>query len=325
MDSIINYISDFWNVTLGYFFNPGKRINVLYLFSSLLIAYYVFYKNKIKGSFIKYVFNKKVWLSKSAAIDYEMFLFNGLVKLLLIVPYIYLGFHISFYVSNFLTSQYGYMENPLSYATTVVVYTIVLTVVGDFFSYLIHLAMHKIPFLWEFHKIHHSATTMNPITQYRIHPIELIINNIKGVFVFGTITGLFNYLSSGNVGKWVFLGANVFSVVFFIVGANLRHSHVKFRYFHFLEYIFISPVQHQIHHSKNRRHWNKNMGSRLAIWDWLFGTIFFSKNVEKLSFGISNAEDPHYKTFMQNMLNPFINNYKKIINNIKYLFNKNGR
>ncbi len=312
MEIVLDKIIEFLNMTVGYFFNTSKRINVLYLLSSLFIAYYVFKKTRIRGSFKNYVLHKKVWLSKSAGIDYGMFLFNGLVKLLLITPYIYFGFEITFEVSDFLNSKFGYIEEPMGYKQSVILYTIALTIATDFVTYLFHLAMHKVPFLWEFHKVHHSATSMNPITQYRIHPIELLMNNILGFVVFGTITGIFTYLSDGQVNKWVFLGANVFSFVFFIVGANLRHSHVKFRYFKFLEYIFISPVQHQIHHSKNPKHWNKNMGSRLAIWDWLFGTLFLSEGVKKLSFGIGAREDEHYKTFKQNMLAPFIRNFRRL-------------
>ncbi len=305
-------ITDFIDLTLGYLFNPSKRIYVLYLFSALLIAYYVFRRSKTKGSFWRYVFHKKVWLGKSATIDYSLFLFNGLVKLLLIIPYLYFGFEIAFYMSNRLTAEFGYLQTPLAYHTAVVVYTIVLTLTTDFVTYMVHLAMHKLPFLWEFHKVHHSATSMNPITQYRIHPIELIINNIIGFVVFGLVTGVFEFLSGGYVDKWVFLGANVFSFVFFILGANLRHSHVKFRYLHVLEYVFMSPMQHQIHHSRNPKHWNKNMGSRLAVWDWLFGTLVLSKQVGKLSFGIGGKEDFKYTTFKQNLLKPFVNNYQRI-------------
>ncbi len=308
---MIDIIKDFFDVTIGYFFNSNKRIHLLYLLSSLVLAYYVFYTSRKKGAFIRYVFNKRVWLSQSARVDYKMFLFNGLVKLLLIAPYVYFGFVISFEVNEFLVGRYDYMKNPLPIADTIIIYTIVLTLVSDLVSYLIHLAMHKVPFLWEFHKIHHSATSMNPITQYRLHPIELIINNVQGIFVFGLITGVFNYLSIGQVSKWVFLGANVFSFLFFIWGANLRHSHVKLHYFNFLEYLFISPVQHQIHHSKDPKHWNKNMGSRLAIWDWIFGTLYLSKDVNNLSFGLGK-EDSKYISFLQNMVNPFINNYERI-------------
>ena len=43
--------------------------------------------------------------------------------------------------------------------------------------------MHKIPILWEFHKIHHSATSLNPITQYRLHPLELLINTLENIAI----------------------------------------------------------------------------------------------------------------------------------------------
>ncbi len=318
MEILWDKLNDFFSLTIGYFFDSGKRIHIFYLFTSLILAYYVFYKNRQKGSFLKYIFKKKVWLSKSAFVDYKMFLFNGLVKLFLITPYVYFGFLLSFHIDNWLTEHYGYMNEPLSFSTTIIIYTVFLTLVTDLFTYLTHWSMHKIPFLWEFHKIHHSATSMNPITQYRIHPIELIINNIQGILAFGIVTGVFQYLSMGNVSKWVFLGANVFSFVFFVFGANLRHSHIKLRYFNFLEYLLISPLQHQIHHSKDRHHWNKNMGSRLAIWDWLFGTLYLSKNTNRLSFGLSDKEDVKYTSFSQNMFNPFINNFKRV----KKLFRK---
>tara|TARA_B100001250_G_C19636446_1_gene716197 strand:- start:387 stop:917 length:531 start_codon:yes stop_codon:yes gene_type:complete len=176
--------------------------------------------------------------------------------------------------------------------------------------------MHRVPFLWEFHKIHHSATSLNPITQYRIHPIELIINNIRGVVVFGLVTGFFDYLSAHSIDKLLFLGANLFHFVFLLFGANLRHSHVKLRYPRFLEFIFISPFQHQIHHSSSASHFNKNMGSKFAIWDWLFGTLVLSKDVRRLRFGIGSESSSHYNLY-RSIVSPFLNIYYKLLKYMK--------
>tara|TARA_B100000508_G_scaffold141021_1_gene145169 strand:+ start:8894 stop:9424 length:531 start_codon:yes stop_codon:yes gene_type:complete len=165
--------------------------------------------------------------------------------------------------------------------------------------------MHKVPVLWEFHKVHHSATTLNPITQYRIHPVELILNNIKGILVFGITTGVFDYLSNHQIEKILFLGANVFSFVFMFWGANLRHSSVKLKYFNFLEYIFISPFQHQIHHSNKPEHYDKNIGAKLAIWDWMFGTLVRSENVDKIEYGLGEVEDKKLGNLWQNLIQPF--------------------
>ncbi len=304
---------ELWSLTLGYFVDSSKRVYWLYLLTSLLLAYYVFYKSRKQGSFLSYIFNKRVWLSQSARVDYLLFLFNGFVKLFLILPYIYLGFELTFFFNERLIEHFGYMEQGLSVELGIMLYTIVLTLVTDFAVYLTHLAMHRVPCLWEFHKIHHSARSMNPLTQYRLHPVELLLNNFVAMLVFGLVTGVFNYWLMGQVNKWLFLGVNVFSLLFFMFGANLRHSHVALRYFNGLEHIFISPRQHQIHHSQAREHWNKNMGSRLALWDWLFGTLYLSKDCKRLSFGLGEGQDAEYQSFRDNLLKPFTKSIQRLL------------
>ena len=302
-------------LSLSYFVNTEKRIHILYLVTSAILAYYVYKKAHIKTSFIKYLFPKKIWASKSAFVDYSLFCFNSLIKILFIGPYIIVGFYIAFYINEWLLGMFGFPTYSLGVAQTIILYTITLTIVGDFTTYLIHLLMHKIPLLWEFHKIHHSATSLNPITQYRVHPVELIINNIRSIIIFGLMTGFFDYLSAHRVDKLLFLGANVFHFAFLLFGANLRHSHVKLKYPKYIEFIFISPFQHQIHHSNNPIHFNKNMGSKFAIWDWLFGTLILSKNIKNLRFGIG-SESSRYNNLYKSIITPLSNTYYKITNQI---------
>jgi sterol desaturase/sphingolipid hydroxylase (fatty acid hydroxylase superfamily) len=300
-------------MTLEYFVDPEKRINYLYLTSSLLLAYYIYHTLKIKYSFFKYIFNKKVWLSKSAFVDYFMIFFNSLIKLLLIAPFIKYGLYLAYYTDEFLSSNYGLVEKGLSKNATLIWFTIVLIILKDLFTYLTHFLMHKIPFLWEFHKIHHSATTLNPITQYRIHPVELIINNAVGICIFGLTMGVFDYFSNNQIHEIVFLGANVLSLAFLFFGSNLRHSHVKLKYFNKLENLIISPRQHQIHHSDNEAHFDKNLGSKLAIWDWFFGTLIKSKSVDKIKFGLGKEDNKNYDSFIKNLYMPFINLFRKLV------------
>ena len=307
---VINLLEEGLTYSLSYLTNTDKRINVLYLFSSFVLAFYVYKKSNIKGPFLSYVFNRKVWLGKSAFVDYMLFFLNGFLKVSLIGPYIILGFYIAFYVNETLLQLFGFYS-ILSVAETLILYTITLTIINDFFSYLTHYLMHKISFLWEFHKIHHSATTLNPLTQYRLHPIELIINNIRGILIFGLITGIFDYLSHHQIEKVMFLGVNVFTFLFFFLGANLRHSHVKLKYPRMIEYIFISPFQHQIHHSTKPEHFNKNMGSKFAIWDYLFGTLVLSESTSRVNFGIPK-EDLSYSSLSGNLVNPFFRVSEKI-------------
>ena len=308
---LFEYIKEIYNLleetillSLSYFINANKRIHVLYLLTSMLLAFYVYKKSSVKSSFFKYLFPKKIWLSKSAFVDYSLFFFNSLIKIVLIGPYIIFGFYIAFYTDEFLTVTFGFPKESLGITQTLVLYTITLTILNDLFSYLIHLCMHKLPFLWEFHKIHHSATFLNPLTQYRIHPFELIINNIRSILIFGIVTGIFDYFSAHQIDKLVFLGVNVFHFIFLLLGANLRHSHVKLKYPKFLEYILISPFQHQIHHSNNPKYFGKNMGSKFALWDWMLGTLVLSKSVGRISFGV-DKDTSKFDSLLKNLLSPF--------------------
>ena len=203
------------NLSTSYFINPDKRIYILYLLSSLILAFFVYIRsNYKKESFLKFIFNKKVWLSKSSIIDYLFFFFNSIIKILFIAPYIYFSFVLAFYTTDILEQSFGFYQNKSSQIVIIISYTVCLTIVNDFFSYILHYLMHHNRILWEFHKIHHSATTLNPITQYRIHPIELVINNLRSIFIFGIITGIFNYLSAQEINKLLFLGVNIFSFLF---------------------------------------------------------------------------------------------------------------
>ncbi|MEI6864656.1 sterol desaturase family protein [Flavicella sp.] len=304
---IIEFLQEGIQLVIKYISSPAKRTYTLYLLTSLLLAFYVYYKYKRKESFFNYILNKKVWLSKSAFIDYYFIIFNSFFKLLLIAPFLLFGLKLAFNTNDFLLSQFGYPTISLTTTQTVILFTISLSLFNDFSTYLVHLLYHKIPFLWEFHKIHHSATSMNPFTQYRLHPIELLLNNVKGILVFGLTTGVFDYFSEHQISKWTYLGVNVFSFLFYSWGANLRHSHVRLKYFNFLEYLLISPVQHQIHHSDKPEHFDKNLGSRLAIWDWMFGTLIRSKQIKKINFGLGNQDNKNYTSFSKNLFMPFKN------------------
>ncbi len=308
---LIDNLLEGLELPVSYFFNPQKRIYILYLISSTFLAYYIYSKSKGNFSFFKYLFNRKIWLTKSAGIDYILIFFNGFIKILLIAPFLIYGLYLSVYVNEFLLRNIGYYYFSLSKSQTVIFYTISLILFGDFTSYLVHYLMHKVPLLWEFHKVHHSATSLNPITQYRIHPIELLIINLRAVFSFGIITGIFDYLSDHQLNIITILGVNAFSFVFLLFGANLRHSHVQFKYPNFLEYFFVSPFQHQIHHSNNPSHFNKNLGSVLAVWDWLFGTLILSKSVNKIKFGLG-TDDVDFNTFWKNLFVPFRNIFNLI-------------
>jgi sterol desaturase/sphingolipid hydroxylase (fatty acid hydroxylase superfamily) len=116
------------------------------------------------------------------------------------------------------------------------------------------------------------------------------------------------------------LGANVFIFAFNVMGSNLRHSHVKWSWGKHIEKWFISPLQHQIHHSRQVRFHDKNFGTALAIWDRLFGTLVLAEKNRFLVFGLDKGEASH-SSILDAYIRPFIACKNRIANGVRRVFN----
>nr|WP_255411325.1 sterol desaturase family protein [Halobacteriovorax sp. HLS] len=158
-------------------------------------------------------------------------------------------------------------------------------VIDDFSRFYTHYLLHKIPFLWKFHRVHHSAEVLTPMTLHRSHPVESIIMFFRNIFTYSVSIAFFIYLYRTNLSGYQILGVNIIGFIFNMCLSNLRHSNVPVT-FGVLEKVFISPYQHQLHHSNNPQHFNKNYGICLSIWDRLFGSLLLSKNQKIEGFGL---------------------------------------
>ena len=118
---------------------------------------------------------------------------------------------------------------------------------------------------------------MTPFTIFRTHPVEGVVFLLRTSIVQGSTISLFLFLFGDKVDLITVFGASVGVVIFHSLGSNLRHSHIKIRYPRVIELIFISPGQHQIHHSTEKRHFDKNFGVALALWDLMFGSLVHSE------------------------------------------------
>ena len=168
---------------------------------------------------------------------------------------------------------------------------------NDFTTYWVHRLHHEQPVLWPFHKLHHSAEVMTPLTFARKHPVYDILRMLSNAAIVGPAQGIV-IAAFGVSDMLTILGVNVFYAVFHWTGSNLRHSHVWLSYGPFWSKIFISPAQHQIHHSCAVRHHDKNYGEVFALWDWMFGTLYVPKARETLEYGVADSagnriEQPH--------------------------------
>ncbi|MGO9132434.1 MAG: sterol desaturase family protein [Methylovirgula sp.] len=164
----------------------------------------------------------------------------------------------------------------------------------EFGYYVDHYLKHKIPFLWAFHKVHHTAEVLTPLTVFRVHPIDtLIFANILALTI-GTAQGLFIYAAGKPVDLYLIDNANVITVVFLFLLAQLQHSQFWIPLRGLAGRLLLSPAHHQIHHSIDPAHYNQNLGSFLAVFDWAFGTLAIpEKTSPRLTFGVADAKDPH--------------------------------
>ncbi len=168
--------------------------------------------------------------------------------------------------------------------------------VGDFGVFFGHYLAHKVPLFWIFHQIHHSAEVLTLVTVYRAHPIDGLLGSVVIAIVTALAAVTYTTASGDPVGELTILGLNAFTFFFYLAGNHLRHSHIWLSYGPIVSWIFQSPAQHQTHHSKAQKHWDKNFGFALSIWDALFGTLYIPREKESLQLGIANANSEDFST-----------------------------
>jgi sterol desaturase/sphingolipid hydroxylase (fatty acid hydroxylase superfamily) len=185
-------------------------------------------------------------------------------------------------------------ELGLSAPLAVAVMTLAMWLSYEFAYWFDHLVKHKIPALWAFHKVHHSAETLSPITIFRVHPVDSIVfYNIVAVFT-GVTAGTMRWLVGAEVSPYTVAGTNVIMIVALMTIKQLHHSHVWISWGGMWGKLVFSPAHHQIHHSVAVEHHDRNFGGTLAVFDWLAGTLHLPEpKREPLRFGVEGLRDPH--------------------------------
>lgn len=187
------------------------------------------------------------------------------------------------------------------------VITVMLFLAYEIGYWLNHWLSHRVPFMWEFHKVHHSAEVLTPLTNFRVHPIyALIFANILAITA-SIANGLGNYMFGDTAYQYALSDTNIILVLFIHTYVHLQHTHIWIPFTGFFGRLFVSPAHHQVHHSTNPKHFNRNFGSCLAVWDWMFGTLYVpGKERERLSFGLDEAEHAHPHTLFGELVEPLV-------------------
>ena len=287
---IESVLSEFFTDLSTSFSNPQKRVFIGYIFCAFAIGiFWLVYKKgySVKSAFST-AFDKRIWLSNSSVLDYKVFFLNKIVAILMspiLLSHLAIASSLFFWLHEIFPSRPNFLIDQPIWLTSLLFTTVYFTF-DDFAKFYIHRLMHRIPTLWAFHKVHHSAETLTPITVFRAHPIEILLFSLRSSIVQAICIATFIFFFGDNITLTSILGANIFIFVFNILGSNLRHSHIAIPYWQAVEKIFISPAQHQIHHSVEVQHYDKNFGVTLAVWDWMFGSLHHSEPEQNLRFGL---------------------------------------
>lgn len=293
------------NPIVDFLWDGGARYYWLYCITGLVIAAFVYRKRKPSESFLTTLRTKDVWLSKSAINDYIILIMTPVLKLTILAWATVNWKSVSAFVVSVLKAVgVAGTVNDGTAATLGLALTFSLFIVDDFLRWYVHYVFHKVPELWEFHKVHHSAEVLNFATAERFHPFELVITGAVLAAGMGLVNGLFIGFFGDKLTITTVAGANLFLFLFNVAGGALRHSPFWISFGPKIEKWVISPAMHQIHHSDRAEHYDRNMGGSLAIWDRMFGTLHIPKGREIEGFGIG-PETHDFRSMEVIMVRPF--------------------
>lgn len=279
-------ISDVLGRTLvNLFFGPMSRVYLPVLAAGAMISLYVMWREQhLVLRPHERLISRETWASRSAFNDYGLIFANALVISLIFAPV----FPDPENVVAALVAALPDVAQQSSWWAPVAL-ALSLFVVDDFVRYYVHYAEHRVPALWELHKVHHSAEVLNFFTAERHHPLSIVLFQMVGLIGVVAVNTIFVAFFADKISLATLLGGNVFWVLSNLLGGALRHSPVWLSFGPRVERWLISPAQHQIHHSTNPKHFDCNFGGSLAIWDRMFGTLYVTgRDREHIEFGLGD-------------------------------------
>lgn len=157
-------------------------------------------------------------------------------------------------------------------------------------AYFIHWTEHKVKWMWKFHLVHHSDTTVDVTTGLRHHPGETVFRitfTIMAVMIIGAP-------------MWIIMIYQSLSVLF----AHITHANINMprAIDRALSWVFITPLMHKVHHHYTQPLTDTNYGNIFSFWDRIFGTFAQVEDTTELVYGIDTHMDPKENDKMGSLL-----------------------
>lgn len=172
---------------------------------------------------------------------------------------------------------------------------IVAIIALDAALYWQHVATHKVPLFWRFHKVHHADRDLDASSGVRFHPIEICASMLYKMVIVAI------------------LGAPVLAVIIFeiILNACALFNHANLRlplwFDRYLRIFIVTPDYHRVHHSSVEAETNSNYGFSLSLWDHLFKTYKAQPDAghDKMTIGLFEYQDKGPQKLGWSLMLPF--------------------
>ena len=164
---------------------------------------------------------------------------------------------------------------------------ILLDLIG---AYFIHWLEHQVKWMWKFHLVHHSDTSVDVTTGLRHHPGETVFRitfTILAVMIIGAPMGIIMLYQS-------------ISVLF----AHITHANINMprRVDQLLSIVLVTPNMHKVHHHYTQPFTDTNYGNIFSFWDRIFGTFAQVNQTSDLTYGIDTHMEPNENARLRNLL-----------------------
>jgi sterol desaturase/sphingolipid hydroxylase (fatty acid hydroxylase superfamily) len=299
---------------LVYPLDPDERIHWVYVLCSAALAAGVYLRSEraaagrrgVRG-LLRFCFPPEVWRHPSAWLDVRYFFAHQMLRVWI---YGALASAVALASADEAARALGWLlggpgpPRPIGLGARAAT-TLVAVALADFAGFLAHWLQHKIPLLWAFHKVHHSAPVMHPLSNYREHWIDNLLYALVHGATAGAVAAAAAQLHGRPVAAFEVLGVNALVFAFNAAGYNLRHSHVWIAWPGWLGWLLGSPAYHQIHHSVVPRHLDKNFAFMFPLWDRLFGCAYLPREPEALRFGLADGSEGEYRSVLRLWFLPF--------------------
>lgn len=165
-----------------------------------------------------------------------------------------------YFVFSWIYSHYAIFDIRPSFITWVLIF-----LVTDFVWYWYHRFGHKVNLFWSVHVVHHQSDDFNYTVSTRITIFQAIARGL-----FWSVLPLLGF------------PPDMIAIFLIIHGVYPFFTHTQLvGKLGWLEYVFVTPSHHRVHHSSNPEYLDKNYGDILIIWDKLLGTFAEEKSEPK--------------------------------------------